>query len=194
MFYVSDIKTVGKYKLANIADKKDEVSDYRIKPKGEYKLIGVTDTEDGVTDYYSEDVLLNLLNDRKFYCEIYGILPYADELWLNVLTLNKDITANELKHRILNWRKVLSPESRLLVKYYLFEAKIGTAITIAVDKLGDNGQRFKYDIRYVKIGEDTWESNDTCYDTSKGLSGFLMGSGVVAFSVGYDDYFEKVVL
>lgn len=192
MFYVSDIKTVGKFKLANVTDKKDGVGNYRIKPKGEYKLIGVTDTEDGVTDYYSEDVLLNLLNGRKFYCEIYGILPFADELWLNVLTLNKDITANELKHRILNWRKTLSPESRLLVKYYLLEAKIETAITIAVDKVGDNGQRFKYGVRYVKVDEDTWEYNNTLF-TSEGLADFLMGSGVVAFSVGYDDYFEKVV-
>lgn len=194
MFYVSDIKTVGKFKLTNVADKKDGVGNYRVKPKGEYKLIGVTDTEDGVTDYYSEDVLLNLLNDRKFYCEIYGILPYADELWLNVLTLNKDITANELKHRILNWRKVLSPESRLLVKYYLLEAKIRTAITVAVDMTGNNGQMFKCGLRYVKIDEDTWESSGGNYDTSKGLSTLLRGSEVVAFSVRYDDYFEKVVL
>jgi len=169
MFYVSDIKTRGKF-----------------------KLVGVSDTKDGVTEYYREDALLNLLNDRKVYCEIYGVLPHADELWLIALTLNKDITANELKHRILNWRKVLSPESKLLVQYYLFEAKIGTAMTIAVDKIGDNGQRFKYGIRYVKIDEDTWEYNNTLFN-SKGLADFLMGSGVVAFSVGYDDYFEKVV-
>lgn len=192
MFYVSDIKTRGKYKLVGSTDTKDK--DYRLKTKDEYKLIGVTDTEDGVTEYYKEDALINLLNDRKLYCEIYGVLPHADELWMSVLTLNKDITANELKHRILNWRKVLSPESKLLVRYYLFEAKIGTAITIAVDKLGDNGQRVKYGIRYVKIDEDTWESNNGYYDTSKGLAGFLLESGIIAVGIGDDDRFDKVFL
>ena len=170
MFYVSDIKSNGRC-----------------------KLVGITDTKDGVTDYYKEDVLLGLLNSGKIGCDIFGTLSHTNELWLSVLTLNKDITANELKHRILNWRKVLSPESKLLVQYYLFEAKIGTAITIAIDKIGDNGQRLKYGIRYVKIDEDSWESNNGYFDTSKGLSGFLLGDSVVALGIGDDDHFDKVV-
>lgn len=163
---------------------------YVSKVNKERTIAYITDTKSGVTKRYRCSVLFDMLMSGKFPCEIYGTILWDDEVSAHALTLNKRIVARELKHRILECRRdcfflefddvVSDSFYGMYTKFYLFEAKVGIAITASVDMSSVNGR--SYNVRFVKIDEDTWQfSNGFC--SNKELANFLLVNSVVALSI-----------